>query len=103
ASGARVGPLAVVGRGCVVGERATVVESVLQEGVRVGAGASVERTIVVREASIGAGSQVSHAVIGERCLVGADNQLANGLCLYPEVVIPDGSMKFREIEGREPG
>lgn len=103
ANGARVGPLAVVGRGCVVEEKATVVESVLQEDVRVGAGASVARTVIVRGASIGAGSQVSHAVIGERCRVGADNQLANGLCLYPEVTVPDGSMKFREIEGRESG
>jgi mannose-1-phosphate guanylyltransferase len=103
ASGARVGPLAVIGRGSVVGERAAVVESVLQEGVRIGAGASIQRTVIVREASIGAGSQVSHAVIGERCRVGAENQLANGLCLYPEVVVPDGSMKFREVEGRESG
>jgi mannose-1-phosphate guanylyltransferase len=101
ATGARVGPLAVIGRDCTVGEKAAVVESVLQEGVRIGAGASLERAIVVRDASIGARSMVSHAVIGERCLVGADNQLANGLCLYPEVVIPDGSMRFREIEGRE--
>jgi mannose-1-phosphate guanylyltransferase len=98
-----VGPLAVIGRDSVVGEKAAVVESVLQEGVRIGAGASIERTVVVREASIGAGSQVSHAIIGERCHVGADNQLANGLCLYPDVVVPDGSMKFREVEGREAG
>jgi mannose-1-phosphate guanylyltransferase len=103
ASGARVGPLAVIGGGSVVGEKAAVVESVLQEGVRIGAGATIERTIIVREASIGAGSHVSHAVIGERCQVGAENQLANGLCLYPEVVLPDGSMKFREVEGRESG
>lgn len=102
ASGARVGPLAVIGRGCVIGEKAAVAESVLQEHVRIGAGASVERTVIVREASIGAGSQVSHAVIGERCRVGAENQLANGLCLYPEVEVPDGSMRFREVEGREP-
>jgi mannose-1-phosphate guanylyltransferase len=100
-AGAKVGPLAVIGRGCVIDERATIVESVLQEDVRVGAGSSVERTVVVRRASIGAGSQVRHAVIGEACRVGADNQLANGLCLYPEVVIPDGSMKFREIEERK--
>ena len=103
AVGARVGPLAVVGRGCVVEEKASVVESVLQEDVRVGAGSSVQRTVIVRRASIGAGSQVSHAVIGEACRVGADNQLANGLCIYPEVVVPDGSMKFREVEGRESG
>jgi mannose-1-phosphate guanylyltransferase len=100
-SGARVGPLAVIGGGSIVGENAAIVESVLQEGVRIGAGATIERTIIVREASIGAGTQVSHAVIGERCRVGADNQLANGLCLYPEVVVPDGSMRFREVEGRE--
>ncbi len=103
AAGARVGPLAVVGRGSAVGEKAAVVESVLQEDVRIGAGCSIERTVVVRRASIGAGSHLSHAVIGEACRVGAENQLANGLCLYPEVVVPDGSMRFREVEGRESG
>jgi mannose-1-phosphate guanylyltransferase len=100
-AGARVGPLAVVGRDSRIGRGAHVVESVLQEEVAVGPGAVVERSVLVRRAAVGGASHLSNVVVGEACRIGADNVLANGLCLYPDVVLPDGSVKFRELEGRE--
>ena len=100
-AGARVGPLAVVGRDSRIGAGAQVVESVLQEEVAVGPGAVVERSVLVRRAVVGGASHLSNAVVGEACRVGADNVLANGLCLYPDVVLPDASVKFRELEGRD--
>jgi mannose-1-phosphate guanylyltransferase len=101
AAGARVGPLAVIGAGATVGERATVIESVLHGGVVIGDDAHVERSIVVRDAAIGARSRITQAIVGDGCRVGADNELANGCCLFPDTVLPDGSVKFREIDGGE--
>jgi mannose-1-phosphate guanylyltransferase len=100
-AGARVGPLAVLGAGAVVGEGAAVLESVLQAGVEVGAHAQVEGSVLVRGSSIGVGTQVSDAVLGEGCVVGAGNRLAGGICLYPETALADNSVQFDEqIRGR---
>ena len=99
--GARVGPLAVIGRGSRVGEGATVLESVVHDGVEIGAGAHVERSIVVRGATIGDRTHVVQGIVGDGCRIGADNYVAKGCCLYPDTVLPDGSMKFREVDGGE--
>jgi mannose-1-phosphate guanylyltransferase len=85
-AGAHVGPQSVLGRHCsvssdsriersvlhdrvLVGEDASVLESVLAEGVRVGARARIERG-----AMIGAG-----AVIGEDALIGEEARLDPGV------------------------
>ncbi len=101
AAGSRVGPLAVVGEGCVVERGAEVIESVVQDGVTVGARTSIERSVIVSGASLGENSHVVNAVIGDGCRVGADNVIANGCCLFPETVLADGAMKFREFDGVE--
>jgi len=99
--GARVGPLAVIGAGTRVGRGAVVVKSVLHGDVEVGVEASVQGSIIVRGATIGARSRVTNGIIGDGCRVGADNCVANGCCLYPDTVLPDGSMQFRDLEGGE--
>ena len=95
-AGARVGPLTVLGDGCVVGEGATVTEAVVQADVVIGAHAQVEGSILVRGSSVGAGTQLEGAVLGEGCVVGAGNRLAGGICLYPETELPDNSVQFYE-------
>ena len=101
-AGARVGPLAVIGAGAVVAEGATILEAVVQSGAVIGAHAQVERSIVVRESTVGAGTQLHSAVIGEGCRVGAGNRLAGGICVYPEMTLPDNSIQFHEqLRGRE--
>jgi mannose-1-phosphate guanylyltransferase len=78
------------------------VESVVQGDVAIAANAVVEHSVVVRGSSLGEGSHVSQAVVGEGCRIGAGNRLANGISLYPQTVVPDGSVQFRELtEGRE--
>jgi mannose-1-phosphate guanylyltransferase len=102
AAGARIGPLAVVGAGSSVGAGAIVAESVVQGDVTIAAHAVVEHSVVVRGSSLGEGSHVSQAVVGADCRVGAGNRLANGISLYPQTIVPDGSVQFRELsDGRE--
>ena len=99
--GARVGPLAVVGAGCRIGEGAEVVESVLQDNVTVGVHSRVGRSVVGQQTSVGDDSVVLDAVVGDGCRIGADNVVANGCSLFPDTVLPDGSVKFREFDGVE--
>lgn len=99
-AGARVGPSAVIGRFTRVCAGAQVRESVIQDHVVVGADAVVERSIVVRLARLGAACRLTDAVVGEGCRLGAHNVLANGVSLYPYVVLPDESVQFRELPVR---
>src|SRR5215213_7697494 len=57
-SGARIGPLAVVGRHCSVGDRATVERAVLHDNVIVRPDASVSEAIVGAGARIGDGARI---------------------------------------------
>jgi mannose-1-phosphate guanylyltransferase len=102
APGCRVGPLAVLGENVSVGTGASVTESVLQDDVIIGADAVIEHSVLVKGSSVGSGSHLRNAILGADCRVGADNVVANGCCLYPDTMLADGSMKFRDIdtEGR---
>jgi len=85
-----------------VGTGASVTESVLQDDVIIGADAVIEHSVLVKGSSVGSGSHLRNAILGADCRVGADNVVANGCCLYPDTMLADGSMKFRDIdtEGR---
>ena len=67
--GATVGPRAVVGRGCRVGAKATIEESILWPGC-----------------SVGPGSVINGAVLGHSCAVGAS------VSVGPGTVLGDGSV-----------
>ena len=99
AAGSRIGPLAVVGAGCSIAAGAEVTESVVQDGVTIGAQTAIARSVVVSGASIGDNSHIRNAVIGDGCRIGADNMIANGCCLFPETVLADGAVRFRDLDG----
>lgn len=83
-----------VGAGVTVGEGARVSGSVLLDGARIAEGAVVERSVVGREASIGAETVCSDAVVGDGAAVGASCELLAGVRLWPDLVVPDGGMRF---------
>ncbi len=98
--GARVHPTAVltegcaVGPGCVVGPGARLVGAMLLDGVAVGANALVQRSVVAAGGRIGDGAVLSDAVIGEGAVVGAGCELRDGVRIWPNVVLPDGGIRF---------
>jgi mannose-1-phosphate guanylyltransferase len=98
--GARVAPDAVlsggtcVGAGCEVGPGATLTGALLLDGAVVAAGASVERSVLGVDARVGAGAVVRGCVIGDRATVGAGCELLDGVRVWPEVVLPDGGVRF---------
>jgi mannose-1-phosphate guanylyltransferase len=83
-----------VGAGVVVGEGARISGSVLLDGARIAEGAVVERSVVGAEASIGAETVLRDAVVGDRTVVGASCELLAGVRLWPDLVVPDGGVRF---------
>ena len=72
ASGAKLGPRAVVGTATEIGERAVVTESVLHRGCRIGAGAEIRGAILAAGVEVGDGATIeSGAVIGEGARISA--------------------------------
>jgi mannose-1-phosphate guanylyltransferase len=45
-------------------------------------------------AQVGAGAVLNDAVIGDGAVVGARCELRNGVRVWPEVVLPDGGLRF---------
>lgn len=78
-AGAKIGPNAVLGAGCTVGEGAEIANSVLLAGVVVGAGAKIHDAVIAANANIGEGSSVGpDAVIGQGAEVAAGETLDAG-------------------------
>jgi mannose-1-phosphate guanylyltransferase len=98
--GARVDPAAAVsggstvGANAVVGAGAVVEGSVLFDGAVVGAGAVVRRTVLGFGAVVHAGAVVEDAVIGDRARIGSGVELRAGVRVWPDVTVPDGSIRF---------
>jgi mannose-1-phosphate guanylyltransferase len=98
--GARVAPDAVlaggstIGRGCVVSSGAVIDGSVLFDGCRVGSGAVITRSVVGRAARVDAGAVLVDSVIGDRAQIGMRVELRSGARVWPDVVLPDGSVRF---------
>jgi len=85
---------ATVGRYCVVEAGAVIDGSVLFDGVRVAAGATVRDSIVGRNAVVGAGTVLDTVVIGDRAVLGSGIELLAGARVWPDVELPDGSVRF---------
>jgi len=83
-----------VGARCVVESGAVVDGSVLFDDAVVRAGAVVRASVVGRSAQVGAGAVLVDAVIGDRACVGARVELRGGARVWPDVVLPDGSVRF---------
>ena len=98
--GAKVADSAVLTGGCTVGrdceiEAGAVIDgAVLFDGVRVAAGATVRASIVGRDAVVGAGTVLDDVVIGDRAVLGSGIELRCGARIWPDVELPDGSVRF---------
>jgi mannose-1-phosphate guanylyltransferase len=67
---------------------------VLFDGAVVGTGSVVRRSVLGFNAVIGAGTVVEDAVIGDRARIGSGVELRNGVRVWPDAVLPDGSVRF---------
>jgi mannose-1-phosphate guanylyltransferase len=85
---------ATVGAGCVVGPGCVVDGAVLFDGAHLAAGATVSRSVIGRDAFVGADATVTDTVVGDRARIGARVELAGGVRIWPDVVLPDGSVRF---------
>jgi mannose-1-phosphate guanylyltransferase len=65
ATGARIGPRAVLGRGCSVGEGAEIRDSVVLDGCLVGEGARISGSILSAGVEVAAGANLEGAVVGK--------------------------------------
>ncbi len=84
AARSRVGPLAVLGHGCEIGEGATVDRSVVHRGCRVGPGARITEAILAAGVEVGEGAVVSAgAVIGEGARVSPGTRIEPNARVQP--------------------
>lgn len=92
---ATVGGRASLGRGCLIGEGATVEGSVLFEGVRVGEGTIVRNSIIGPGAVIQSDCVVRGlSVLGAGCVVEEGNVLDRGVRINPGVRLQRGVLTF---------
>jgi mannose-1-phosphate guanylyltransferase len=95
AEGARIGSVAVVGRGAKVGRDSVVDNAVIGAGAVVGDGCTVVDSIVGEGAVLGDGCEVrGMSIVGPGARVGKGNRLAAGLKVAAEAAIPDGAIDF---------
>jgi mannose-1-phosphate guanylyltransferase len=84
-SGARIGPLSVVGRHCSVGDRSTVERAVLLDNVIVGRDCSVTEAVIGTGARVGDGARIEPDVlVGAGATVAAGAVLASGTRVAPD-------------------
>ncbi|MGI8677229.1 MAG: sugar phosphate nucleotidyltransferase [Jatrophihabitans sp.] len=91
---ARVWGGTTVGRGATIGANAQVEASVLFDGAQVAAGAVVRRSVLGAGAVVRAGAVVEDCVIGDRASIGARVELLGGVRVWPDVHLPDCSVRF---------
>jgi mannose-1-phosphate guanylyltransferase len=83
-----------IGAGSVLAEGAAVCGSVVFDGAVIGRGAAVCRSVIGAGARIGAGAVITDAVVGDRAVIGQACELASGARVWPDVVLPDGGLRF---------
>jgi mannose-1-phosphate guanylyltransferase len=84
-SGARIGPLSVLGRHCSVGDGSTIERAVLHENVRVGHECEVVESVLARGVRVEDGARIGpdavlggEAVVAEGAVVGPGARIAPG-------------------------
>jgi mannose-1-phosphate guanylyltransferase len=83
-SGARIGPLSVVGRHCSVGDHSVVERAVLHDNVRVGSESTITEAVIAEGARLGDGVRVEpEAMIGAGATVAAGAVVASGARVAP--------------------
>jgi mannose-1-phosphate guanylyltransferase len=94
AAGARIGSIAVVGRGASVGRNSVGDNAVVGAGAQIGEGCSVIDSIVGEDAVLGDGCQVTGlSIVGPGARVGARNRLVPGVRIAAGAVIPDDALQ----------
>lgn len=82
--GAHVGPLSVLGRGCLVGPGAVVERSVLHDDVRVGADCVVRESVLGEGVEVGFGAAVeAGAMVGSGASIAVGARVAAGARVAP--------------------
>jgi mannose-1-phosphate guanylyltransferase len=83
-SGARIGPLSVVGRHCVVGDDSTVERSALHDNVRVGHDCQIVESVLAEGARVEDGARVGpDAIVGAGAVVAAHAVVGPGTRVAP--------------------
>jgi mannose-1-phosphate guanylyltransferase len=99
-AGARVAASARLSGGTTVGVGATVEAGALVDGSVLFDGAIIRTGAVVRRSAVGFGAVVGEdavledAVVGDRARIGARVELLAGARVWPDVVVPDGAIRF---------
>ncbi len=84
----------VIGRGATVGSRAVVNGAVVFDDAVIEDGAHVIDSIVGVGARVGRGTVLRGAVIGDGAVIGAGNELLQGVRVWPDARVSDGSIRF---------
>ncbi|MEA2404243.1 MAG: mannose-phosphate guanylyltransferase, partial [Thermoleophilaceae bacterium] len=84
-SGARIGPLSVIGRHCSVGDRAVVERAVLHDSVIVGAEANIEASVLAEGVRVEDGARVEPGA-----LLGAGASVAAGAVVRGDARVAPG-------------
>lgn len=93
--GATVGGRSSLGRGCRVGQGATVEGSIVLDGAEIEAGAVVRGSIIGPGARVGQDAIVRGlTVLGAEAVIGEGNVLGQGLRVNPGVVLQPRSLNF---------
>ncbi|MGW1681612.1 sugar phosphate nucleotidyltransferase [Saccharopolyspora sp. NPDC002376] len=92
--GAQVSGGSSIGADCVIESGASVVESVLFDGVRVAEDAVIERSVIGAGATIGAGAVLRGVIIGDDAHIGAGCELLDGVRVWPGVNLPEHGVRF---------
>jgi mannose-1-phosphate guanylyltransferase len=88
-SGARIGPLSVLGRHCSVGDGSMVERSVLHDSVRVGRDCEVVESVLAEGVRVGDGARIGpDAVVGEGAVVEAGAFIGPGSRVEPGATVP---------------
>ncbi|MBA3347194.1 MAG: NDP-sugar synthase, partial [Actinobacteria bacterium] len=94
-AGARIGSLAVIAAGAVVGAGASVEFAVVSAGATVGAEATVTGSIVGEQARVGVGCVVAGlSVVGPGATVGNRNMLDHGIRIAAGESIAADTLRF---------
>lgn len=84
----------VIGSGAAVGAEARIDGSVVFDGAAIEEGAIVERSIIGSGARIGSRAVIRDSIIGDHASIGARCELINGARVWPNIVIPEGGLRF---------
>ena len=83
-----------IGTGAQVGSGARIAGSVLFDRVTVAENAVVENSVLGVGAQVGKGAVLRGVVLGDGAVVGAGCELLDGARVWPDVTLPDGSIRF---------